>query len=95
MVLGAENAGATFSGKKGKIPHSVLWAFKDKSHFFWDTLYVPHTSYVTNHISLIRTGAYSGGGENLTFNGAYCNSGSGLDVDTGVFTCPIGNTWIS
>ena len=39
---------------------------------------------------VIRTGAYSGGGENLTFNGAYCNSGNGLDVDTGVFTCPIG-----
>ena len=37
-----------------------------------------------------RTGAYSGGGENLTFNGAYCNAGQGLDVDTGVFTCPIG-----
>ena len=24
MVLGAKNAGATFSGKNGKIPHSVL-----------------------------------------------------------------------
>ena len=43
------------------------------------------------HAFVTRTGAYSGGGENLTFNGAYCNSGSGLDVDTGVFTCPIGD----
>ena len=43
---------------------------------------------------MIRTGAYSGGGENLTFNGAYCNSGNGLDVDTGVFTCPIGEMWL-
>jgi hypothetical protein len=44
--------------------------------------------------SAYRTGAYSGGGENLTFNGAYCNSGNGLDVDTGVFTCPIGGTYM-
>ena len=41
-------------------------------------------------VTCCRTGAYSGGGENLTFNGAYCNAGQGLDVDTGVFTCPIG-----
>merc|ERR1719232_938491 len=38
--------------------------------------------------------AYSGGGENLTFNGAYCNAGSGLDVESGVFTCPIGGTYM-
>ena len=43
------------------------------------------------YFSAYRTGAYSGGGENLTFNGAYCNAGNGLDVATGVFTCPIGN----
>merc|ERR1712147_126208 len=30
--------------------------------------------------SAYRTGAYSGGGENLTFNGAYCNSGRGLHL---------------
>merc|ERR1711862_1063860 len=34
------------------------------------------------------------GGENLTFNGAYCNAGSGLDVESGVFTCPIGGTYM-
>ena len=52
-------------------------------------------SHIICHAFVTRTGAYSGGGENLTFNGAYCNSGSGLDVDTGVFTCPIGDTRIS
>jgi len=46
------------------------------------------------YFSAFRTGAYSGGGENLTFNGAYCNAGQGLDVDTGVFTCPIGGTYM-
>merc|ERR1712123_191622 len=38
-----------------------------------------------------RTKAYDGGGEeNLTFQGAYTNIGGGLDIDTGIFTCPIG-----
>ena len=52
-------------------------------------------SHCCHALFVSRTGAYSGGGENLTFNGAYCNSGSGLDVDTGVFTCPIGDMKIS
>ena len=43
------------------------------------------------YFSAYRSGAYSGGGENLTFSGAYCNNGGGLDVESGVFTCPIGN----
>merc|ERR1712157_414008 len=42
-----------------------------------------------------RTKAYDGGGEeNLTFNGTYCNNGGGLDVDTGIFTCPTGGTYL-
>ena len=43
------------------------------------------------YFSAYRSGAYSGGGENLTFSGAYCNNGGGLDVESGIFTCPIGN----
>merc|ERR1711884_697532 len=42
-----------------------------------------------------RSKAYDGGGEeNLTFNGTYCNVGGGLDVDTGIFTCPTGGTYL-
>merc|ERR1712130_818869 len=42
-----------------------------------------------------RTKAYDGGGEeNLTFQGTYCNNGGGLDVDTGIFTCPCGGTYM-
>merc|ERR1711944_325896 len=42
-----------------------------------------------------RTKAYDGGGEeNLTFQGTYCNNGSGLDIDTGIFTCPCGGTYM-
>jgi len=46
------------------------------------------------YFSAYRSGAYSGGGENLTFSGAYCNNGGGLDVESGVFTCPIGGTYM-
>merc|ERR1712242_35800 len=28
------------------------------------------------------------------FNGSYCNNGGGLDVDTGIFTCPTGGTYL-
>merc|ERR1712088_504200 len=42
-----------------------------------------------------RTKAYDGGGEeNLTFQGTYCNNGVGLDIDTGIFTCPCGGTYM-
>merc|ERR1711970_1637146 len=42
-----------------------------------------------------RTKAYdSGGEENLTFQGTYCNNGGGLDIDTGIFTCPCGGTYM-
>jgi len=42
-----------------------------------------------------RTKAYDGGGEeNLTFNGTYCNVGGGLDPDTGIFTAPVGGTYM-
>merc|ERR1739846_280963 len=42
-----------------------------------------------------RTKAYDGGGEeNLTFHGTYCNNGGGLDIDTGIFTCPTGGTYM-
>merc|ERR1712088_617707 len=42
-----------------------------------------------------RTKAYDGGGEeNLTFQGTYCNNGGGLDIDTGIFTCPCGGTYM-
>ena len=43
------------------------------------------------YFSAYRSGAYNGGGENLTFSGAYCNNGGGLDVESGIFTCPLGN----
>merc|ERR1711915_905338 len=42
-----------------------------------------------------RTKAYDGGGEeNPTFQGTYTNIGGGLDIDTGIFTCPVGGTYI-
>merc|ERR1712088_122730 len=42
-----------------------------------------------------RTKAYDGGGEeNLTFQGTYCNNGGGLDIATGIFTCPCGGTYM-
>jgi len=42
-----------------------------------------------------RTKAYDGGGEeNLTFNGTYCNVGGGLDADTGIFTAPMGGSYL-
>merc|ERR1711915_770706 len=42
-----------------------------------------------------RTKAYDGGGEeNLTFNGTYCNVGGGFDADTGIFTAPMGGTYL-
>merc|ERR1711935_346439 len=42
-----------------------------------------------------RTKAYDGGGEeNLTFQGTYANNGGGLDIDTGIFTCPCGGTYM-
>merc|ERR1712036_201171 len=42
-----------------------------------------------------RTKAYDGGGEeNLTFQGTYCNNGGGIDIDTGIFTCPCGGTYM-
>merc|ERR1712037_550124 len=41
-----------------------------------------------------RNKAYDGGGEeNLTFNGSLCNVGSGLDVDSGIFTAPVGGMY--
>merc|ERR1712158_298290 len=44
---------------------------------------------------MMQENAYDGGGEeNLTFNGTYCNNGGGLDVDTGIFTCPTGGTYL-
>ena len=42
-----------------------------------------------------RSKAYDGGGEeNLTFNGTYCNNGGGFDADTGIFTAPVGGTYL-
>jgi len=42
-----------------------------------------------------RTKAYDGGGEeNLTFQGTYTNNGGGFDADTGIFTCPVGGTYM-
>jgi hypothetical protein len=42
-----------------------------------------------------RTKAYDGGGEeNLTFQGTACNVGGGMDPDTGVFTAPMGGTYL-
>jgi len=42
-----------------------------------------------------RSKAYDGGGEeNLTFNGSMCNVGGGLDVDSGIFTVPVGGMYL-
>ena len=42
-----------------------------------------------------RNKAYDGGGEeHLTFHGTYCNVGGGLDIDTGIFTCPVGGIYL-
>jgi hypothetical protein len=47
------------------------------------------------YFNAYRNKAYDGGGEeNLTFNGTYCNVGGGLDPDTGIFTCPVGGTYM-
>lgn len=47
------------------------------------------------YFNAYRTKAYDGGGEeNLTFQGAYCNTGGALDTDTGIFTCPVGGTYM-
>merc|ERR1712112_27406 len=47
------------------------------------------------YFNAYRTKAYDGGGEeNLTFQGTYCNVGGGLDIDTGIFTCPCGGTYM-
>jgi hypothetical protein len=42
-----------------------------------------------------RTKAYDGGGEeNLTFQGCSVNVGGGMDPDTGMFTCPLGGSYM-
>merc|ERR1712136_622643 len=47
------------------------------------------------YFNAYRTKACDGGGEeNLTFQGTYCNVGGGLDIDTGIFTCPCGGTYM-
>merc|ERR1712083_844825 len=47
------------------------------------------------YFNAYRPKAYDGGGEeNLAFQGTYCNVGGGLDIDTGIFTCPCGGTYI-
>merc|ERR1712154_502077 len=47
------------------------------------------------YFNAYRTKAYDGGGEeNLTLQGTYCNVGGGLDIDTGIFTCPCGGTYM-
>merc|ERR1719445_1060681 len=47
------------------------------------------------YFNAYRTKAYDGGGEeHLTFQGAYCNVGGGLDIDTGIFTVPTGGTYL-
>merc|ERR1712234_41129 len=47
------------------------------------------------YFNAYSTKAYDGGGEeNLTFQGTYCNVGGGLDIDTGIFTCPCGGTYM-
>jgi len=41
-----------------------------------------------------RSKAYDGGGEeNLTFNGVHCNVGKGFDMDSGIFTVPVGGMY--
>ena len=52
--------------------------------------------YKDNHYKAhCRNKAYDGGGEeHLTFHGTYCNVGGGLDIDTGIFTCPVGGIYL-
>merc|ERR1711892_740251 len=52
------------------------------------------TKTMSVYFDAYRNKAYDGGGEeNLTFNGSLCNVGSGLDVDSGIFTAPVGGMY--
>ena len=51
--------------------------------------------YLILFFKIFRNKAYDGGGEeHLTFHGTYCNVGGGLDIDTGIFTCPTGGIYL-
>merc|ERR1712012_1276923 len=63
-----------------------------KENMFLNSL---HKKTLGVYFNAYRTKAYDGGGEeNLTFQGTYCNNGGGLDIDTGIFTCPCGGTYM-
>jgi len=52
------------------------------------------TKTMSVYFDAYRNKAYDGGGEeNLTFNGSLCNVGGGLDVDSGIFTAPVGGMY--
>merc|ERR1712048_724752 len=63
-----------------------------KENMFLNSL---HKKNMSVYFNAYRNKAYDGGGEeHLTFHGTYCNVGGGLDIDTGIFTCPCGGTYM-
>jgi len=53
------------------------------------------TKAMSVYFDAYRNKAYDGGGEeNLTFNGTHCNIGGGLESDTGIFTTPVGGSYL-
>merc|ERR1712066_150107 len=63
-----------------------------KENLFLNSL---HKTNMSVYFNAYRNKAYDGGGEeHLTFHGTYCNVGGGLDIDTGIFTCPVGGIYL-
>jgi len=63
-----------------------------KENMFLNSL---HNKNMSVYFNAYRNKAYDGGGEeHLTFHGTYCNVGGGLDIDTGIFTCPTGGIYL-
>jgi len=63
-----------------------------KENMFLNSL---HKTNMSVYFNAYRNKAYDGGGEeHLTFHGTYCNVGGGLDIDTGIFTCPVGGIYL-
>merc|ERR1711988_1208774 len=63
-----------------------------KENLFLNSL---HKTNMSVYFNAYRNKAYDGGGEeHLTFHGTYCNVGGGLDIDTGIFTCPTGGIYL-
>merc|ERR1711892_89153 len=90
------------AGRLTLLPSSPKWTLRTplgplKTRMLKENAYLKTLAAKTLGVAFnaYRTKAYDGGGEeNLTFQGAYTNIGGGLDIDTGIFTCPIGGTYI-